>query len=81
MTVYLKVNSGGTAAWHEELGELEDSPVTISGVGDRAVTTTDQLATQSGSWIVQVDGGDPVTVGGAFTKSIAVAKAIIATPH
>jgi hypothetical protein len=78
MNVFLTVNAGSTAAWNEELSELDPSPVTINGLGDRAVTTTDQLAAQSGNWIVQVDGGDPVTVGGAFTKSIAVAKAILA---
>ncbi len=90
MTVTLLVNSGGSAAWTEELAALVegggDTPVALNGLGDRAAETTGSLATQSGNWIVQVDSADEGSVnggniGGDFTKSIAVAKAIIAAPH
>ena len=90
MNVTLMVNSGGTAAWTEELATLNlgggETPVALSGLGDRAAETTGSLATQSGNWIIQVDAADESSVnggdiGGDFTKSIAVARAILAAPH
>ena len=85
MTVTVTTNAGSAAAWTDELSTLQlgggATPVTISGVGDRAATVTGSLGTQSGTWIIQVDAGDQTSVGGAFTKSIAVAKAIIAALH
>lgn len=90
MNVTLMVNSGGTAPWTEELATLTqdggDTPVALSGLGDRAAETTGSLATQSGSWIIQVDAADESSVnggniGGDFTKSIAVAHAILAAQH
>jgi hypothetical protein len=85
MVITVTTNAGSAAAWTNELSTLQlddgETPVTISGLGDRAATAIDSLATQSGTWIIQVDGGDQTSVGGVFTKSIAVAKAIIAGLH
>jgi hypothetical protein len=90
MNVTLMVNSGGAAAWTEELATLKegggDTPVALSGLGDRAAETTGSLATQSGDWIIQVDAADESSVnggniGGDFTKSTAVARAILAAQH
>ncbi len=85
MTVTVISNAGSGAAWTDELSTLQlgggETPVTISGVGDRAATSSASLGTQSGSWIIQVDAGDSTSTGGGFTKSIAVAKAIIAALH
>ncbi|HEX4433005.1 MAG TPA: hypothetical protein VHZ96_27270 [Frankiaceae bacterium] len=90
MNVTLTANSGGSAAWTNELADLKSgggaTPVTISGLGDRAAETTGSLATQSGDWIIQVDAADESSVnggniGGDFTKSIAVARALIAAQH
>jgi hypothetical protein len=85
MVITVTSNAGSAAAWTNELSTLQlgggETPVTISGVGDRAATSVDSLGTQSGTWIIQVDGGDQTSVGGVFTKSIAVAKAIIAGLH
>jgi hypothetical protein len=84
MTITVTPNVGSAAAWTDELSTLGldgVAPVTISGVGDRAATSTGSLGTQSGTWIIQVDAGDSTSVGGGVTKSIAVAKAIIAALH
>jgi hypothetical protein len=90
MNVTLTVNSSGTSAWTEELAELKqgggDTPVALSGLGDRAAETTGSLATQSGDWIIQVNAADESSVnggniGGDFTKSTAVARAILAAQH
>ncbi len=84
MTITVTPNAGSAAAWTDELSTLGldgVAAVTISGVGDRAATSTGSLGTQSGSWIIQVDGGDSTSTDGVFTKSIAVAKAIIAALH
>jgi hypothetical protein len=85
MTITVMANAGSAAAWTDELSTLKlgggETPVTVSGLGDRAATSTDSLGTQAGTWIIQVDGGDQTSVGGVFTKSIAVAKAIIAALH
>ena len=89
MTVTLTPNAGSAAAWTNELSTLGSdgvAAVTIGGVGDRAAETTGSLGTQSGDWIIQVDSADESSVnggniGGDFTKSIAVAKAVIAALH
>jgi hypothetical protein len=90
MNVTLTANSGGTAAWTDELAGLKEgggaTPVALSGLGDRAAETTGSLATQSGNSIIQVDAADESSVnggniGGDFTKSIAVARALIAAQH
>ena len=85
MVITVTTNAGSAAAWTDELGTLKlgggEDPVSISGLGDRAATSTGTLGTQSGSWIIQVDGGDQTSTGGGFTKSIAVAKAVIAALH
>jgi hypothetical protein len=89
MTVTVTTNAGSAAAWTNELSTLGTdgvAAVTISGVGDRAATSTGSLGTQSGTWIIQVDGADANAVnggniGGNFTESIAVTKAIITALH
>ena len=90
MDVTVTPNAGSSAAWTDELSTLQlgggETPATISGVGDRAATSTGALGTQSGTWIIQVDAADEGSVnggdiGGDLTKSIAVAKAIIAALH
>jgi hypothetical protein len=89
MDVAVTTNAGSAAAWTNELSTLGTdgvAAVAINGVGDRAATSTGSLGTQSGTWIIQVDGADVNAVnggnvGGDFTASIAVAKAIIAALH
>jgi hypothetical protein len=84
MDVTVTPNAGSSAAWTDELSTLQldgEPAVPISGVGDRAATSTGSLGTQAGAWIIQVDAGDSTSTGGGFTKSIAVAKAIIAALH
>jgi hypothetical protein len=75
----------GTAAWKEQLGIIEEdsgsAPVTLHGVGDRAAGSGTEIGVQSGSYIIDVHGGDPNGTGAAFAKSIEVAKAIIAALH
>ena len=85
MVVTLTPNASSAGAWTDELGTLQqgggDAPVTINGLGDRAATSVGTLGTQSGKWIIQVDGGDSTSVGGSFAKSIAVAKQLITALH
>jgi hypothetical protein len=52
--------------------------VTISGVGDNAAGDGTEVGVQSGTWIIDINGGDPDGTGAAYPKSIALAKAIIA---
>ena len=80
--MFIIVSSGsGAAAWTEALGTLKEdggeTPKTFSGVGDRAAGDGTQFDVQSGSWIVDVHGGDPSGNGSSFPKSTAVAKALI----
>jgi hypothetical protein len=86
MTVTVTSNASGAAAWTEELGTLQEgggeTPSTINGLGDRAAFSVGTLGTQSGNWIVQVDGGDSTsTPAQGNTKSIAVARALITALH
>ena len=73
------------AAWQDALRTLEidggSTPVTVGGVGDRAAGSGIQFDAQAGSWIVDVHGGDPDSGTGVFTKSAAVAQAVIAALH
>ena len=85
MTVTVTSNASGAAAWTDELGTLQEgggeTPVPINGLGDRAASSVGTLGTQSGKWIIQVDGGDSTSAGGSFTKSIAVARQLITALH
>ena len=89
MNITVQTNAGSAAAWKNEMSTLGtdgEAAVMISGVGDRAATSTGSLGTQSGNWIIQVDNADEKAVnggniGGDFTASMAVAKAIIAALH
>jgi hypothetical protein len=84
MVITVTSDAGSSAAWTDELSTLSldgEAAVPITGVGDRAATSTGSLGTQAGTWIIQVDGGDSTSVGDVFTKSIAVAKAMIAALH
>jgi hypothetical protein len=75
----------GTAAWKDQLGTIEEDsgspPITLHGVGDRAAGSGTEIGVQSGSYIIDVHGGDPSGTGAAFPKSIEVAEAIIAALH
>jgi hypothetical protein len=55
----------------------EETPGSCTGVGDRAAGDGTESDVQAGGRIIDVHGGDPVTAGGGFTTSIAVAKALI----
>jgi hypothetical protein len=74
----------GPAAWKSELSTLQEDggakPETISGVGDRAAAAGLELGAQAGARIIDVHGGDP-SGDSKFTKSAAVAKAVIAALH
>jgi hypothetical protein len=81
--MFIIVSPGaGTAAWTGELATLREdagsAPITLSGAGDRAAGCGTEIAVQSGGYIIDVHGGDPLGTGHAFPKSIAVAKVIIA---
>ena len=80
--MFIIISQGaGDAAWKAELSTLQSdggtTPKTISGVGDRAAGAGIELAVQAGDRIIDVHGGDPNSGTGVFTKSVAVAKAII----
>lgn len=80
--LFIIVSSGsGSAAWTDALGTLKEDggepPKSFSGVGDRAAGDGTQFDVQSGSWIIDVHGGDPSGNGSSFPKSTAVAKALI----
>jgi hypothetical protein len=85
MTVTVTSNASGAAAWTAELSTLKlgggEDPVPVNGLGDRAASSTDTLGTQSGKWIIQVDGGDQTSTGDSFTKSIAIARQLISSLH
>jgi hypothetical protein len=81
--IFQGFQGAGRAAWQSELSTLAEDggakPVTISGVGDRAAASGLELGVQSGAQIIDVHGGDPN--GTKFTKSVAIAKAIISALH
>ena len=52
--------------------------VTISGVGDNAAGDGTEVGVQSGTWIIDINGGVRDGTGAAYPKSIALAKAIVA---
>jgi hypothetical protein len=84
--MFVIVSSGsGAAAWKEAVATLQEdggeTPLNISGIGDRAEGDGTQFDVQSGSWIIDVHGGDPNGTGAAFPKSEAVAKVIMAGLH
>jgi hypothetical protein len=85
MYILIFTNSGGTAAWKEQLGTMEEdgggSPVPISGFSGPAASDGTEISAQVGSDIIDVHGGDPSGTGSAFPRSIAIAKAIASQLH
>jgi hypothetical protein len=82
--IFQGTQGAGVAAWKSELSTLQEdggaTPETISGVGDRAAAAGIELGVQAGDRIIDVHGGDP-SGDGKFTKSVAIAKAIIDALH
>lgn len=85
MFIIIFTNSGGTAAWKEQLGTMEEDgggkPVAISGFSGPAASDGTEISVQAGSDIIDVHGGDPNGTGSAYPKSIAIAKAIASQLH
>jgi hypothetical protein len=84
--MFILISPGsGAAAWKDELATLsEDSgsaPITLHGVGDQAAGSGTEIGVQDGSYIIDVHGGDPLSTGSDFPKSVALAQAIIAGLH
>jgi hypothetical protein len=85
MYIIIFPNSGGTAAWKEQLGTMEEdgggSPVPISGFSGQAASDGTEISVQDGSDIIDVHGGDPSGTGTAYPRSIAIAKAVASQLH
>jgi len=85
MFIIIFPNSGGTAAWKEQLGLMAEdgggNPVAISGFSGSAASDGTEISVQAGSDIIDVHGGDPSATGSTYPRSIAVAKAIISQLH
>jgi hypothetical protein len=85
MYILIFLNSGGTAAWKEQLGTMEEDgggpPVPISGFSGQAASDGTEISVQVGSDIIDVHGGDPSSTGSTYPKSIAIAKAIASQLH
>ncbi len=85
MYILIFTNSGGTAAWKEQLGTMEEDgggkPVPISGFSGPAASDGTEIGVQAGSDIIDVHGGDPSGTGAAYPKSIAIAKAVASQLH
>jgi hypothetical protein len=75
MYILIFTNSGGTAAWKEQLGTMEEDgggpPVPISGFSGQAASDGTEISVQAGSDIIDVHGGDPSGTGSAYPRSIA----------
>jgi hypothetical protein len=85
MYILIFPNSGGTAAWKEQLGTMEEDgggpPVPISGFSGQAASDGTEVSVQAGSDIIDVHGGDPSGTGSTYPRSIAIAKAIASQLH
>jgi hypothetical protein len=85
MYIIIFTNSGGTAAWKEQLGTMEEDgggpPVALSGFSGPAADDGTEIGVQVGSYIIDVHGGDPNGTGSAYPKSTAIAKAIASQLH
>ena len=85
MYIIIFPNSGGTAAWKEQLGSMAEdgggAPVPISGFSGQAASDGTEISVQAGSDIIDVHGGDPSSTGSTFPRSIAIAKAIASQLH
>jgi hypothetical protein len=85
MYIIIFPDSGGTAAWKEQLATMEEDgggpPVSISGFSGQAASDGTEISVQAGSDIIDVHGGDPSGTGSTFPRSIAIAKAIVSQLH
>jgi uncharacterized protein DUF3558 len=80
--MFILISKGATAAdWKQELGTMEEdagsAPVTLTGAGEKAAGCGTEIGVEADGYIIDVHGGDPLTTGSGYPKSIAVAKAII----
>jgi hypothetical protein len=83
--IIISGNQGSAAAWKAELATVQEdagaTPITLNGVGSHAAGGGTEIGVQDGDYIIDVHGGDPLGTGHAFSKSVALAKAIIAALH
>jgi len=87
MYILIFPNSGGTAAWKEQLGMMSDdgggaAAVPIKGFsGGLAASSATGISVQVGSYIIDINGGDPGGNGNTYPRSIAVAQAVASQLH
>jgi hypothetical protein len=83
--MFIIVSSTDEQPWTQAMSILQEdggaSPSPVSGVGDKAAGSGTQFDVLDGKWIIDVHGGDPLGQSGDFSKSTALAKAIIAALH
>lgn len=81
----INISVAGTTGWTIELATIQEgggaTPATFTGVGDHAAGGGNEFGVQSGNWIIDILGGDPLGNGSAFPKSTALAEAIIPQLH
>ena len=79
------ISAAGTAAWQAEIATIQEgageTPVTVSGVGDHAAGGGNEFGVESGKWIIDILGGDPLGNGATFPKSAALAQAVLSQLH
>jgi hypothetical protein len=79
------ISAAGDGGWKTELATIQEGagapPVTFSGVGDQAAGGGNEFGVQSGKWIIDILGGDPLGNGTTFPKSTALAQAILSQLH
>ena len=75
------VSAASDADWTAELATIQEgtgeTPATFSGVGDHAAGGGGEFGVESGKWIIDILGGDPLGNGSTFPKSTALAQALI----
>jgi hypothetical protein len=75
------VSAASDADWTAELATIQEGtgeiPATFSGVGDHAAGGGTEFGVESGKWIIDILGGDPLGNGTTFPKSTALAQALI----
>ena len=81
----INITAGSDADWQTEVSTIQEgagaAPTTFSGVGDHASGGGNQFGVESGKWIIDILGGDPINNVTTFPKSIALANALIPQLH
>ncbi|HEY2793085.1 MAG TPA: hypothetical protein VGJ28_12035 [Micromonosporaceae bacterium] len=81
----INITASSDAAWQSELSTIQEgggaAPTTFSGVGDHAAGGGNEFGVESGKWIIDILGGDPIADTTTFPKSIALANALISQLH